>query len=288
MLTWYSLTCRKRHKKCDERQPVCGSCSISNRECIYSRVDTRNDGSSQTSRDAPTKYSAASEEVRGIEDGNDPVQDRERATRSTSLSGLNGIGLSSSQTVLPHSSAAGLPGHDHFAHTPGPHDLARAVQILDEQNQVQFVYSPDTVASELLTADLASTRWLDLLAFDAAQADKSFSLAPTRHGSPADGVEELQNVYRPELPVTRPPLVSSERAAGGGIPPVQHSVEATAESHAWQLEEEISLQDDEIHLLRTFTERAALWMDLFDPLKHFATHATRLAVSSHRGASKDC
>ncbi|KAJ4414094.1 hypothetical protein N0V82_008125 [Gnomoniopsis sp. IMI 355080] len=175
----------------------------------------------------------------------------------------------------------GLPAQERFSHNPaGPHDLARAVQILDDQNQVQYVYSPDTVASELLTADLASTRWLDLLAFDAAQADKSFSLAPTRHCSPAEGIGDVTDLYRGEPQVARPPLVSSERAASGEVPPVQQqqSVETATEGNAWQLEEEVSLQDDELVLFRTFTERAALWMDLFDPLKHFATHATRLAL----------
>lgn len=228
------------------------------------------------------RYSAASEESRFIEDGNDVIQSRERGTRSTSLSGLNAIGLPpSSQAVISHASP-GLPGHDHFSHlnNPSPHDLARAVQILDDQNQVQYVYSPDTVASELLTADLASTRWLDLLAFDAAQADKSFSLAPTRHASPAEGIGDPQDVYRSDLSsVIRPPLLSSERVATGQVPPVQQTVDVAAEKHAWQLEEDMTLQDDEIMLFRTFTERAALWMDLFDPLKHFATHATRLAVS---------
>lgn len=228
------------------------------------------------------RYSVASEELRCIEGVNAPVQDAERGARSTSLSRLNAIGLPSNQPSISHHPSPGLPGHERFSHNPaGPHDLARAVQILDDQNQVQYVYSPDTVASELLTADLASTRWLDLLAFDAAQADKSFSLAPTRHCSPAEGIGDVQDVYRSEPQVVRPPLVSSERAASGEVPPVQQqSVEAATEGNAWQLEEEVSLQDDELVLFRTFTERAALWMDLFDPLKHFATHATRLAVSS--------
>lgn len=237
-----------------------------------------NDGSSQASPDLSVRCSVASEELRRVEDGNGAIQDRERGTRSTSVSGLNAVGLPTSQIIISHASP-GLPGRDRFSHNPRPHDLARAVQILEDRNQVQYVYSPDTVASELLTADLASTRWLDLLAFDAAQADKSFSLAPTRHGSPAEGISDLQDVYRGDFQAVRPPLLSSERAVSGGIPPAQQSVDAAAESHAWQLEEEIPLQNDELALFRTFTERAALWMDLFDPLRHFATHATRLAVS---------
>lgn len=73
--------------------------------------------------------------------------------------------------------------------------------------------------------------------------------------------------------------MSSGRTASGQIPPVQQNAEVPTESLAWQLEEDVCLQGDELVLFRTFTERAALWMDLFDPLKHFATHATRLAVS---------
>lgn len=195
---------------------------------------------------------------------------------------LNSIGLPPSQTLMSPSSS-GLAGHDHFAHNPGP-KLARAIQMLDDQNQVQYVYSPDTVASELLTADLASTRWLDLLAFDASQADKGFSLAPTRHASPADGVDNLQDACRGDFQENRPQgAVSSERAAGGEMPQtgraVQQGVDAAPENYAWQLEEDVHLQDDEIVLFRSFAEHVALWMDLCDPLKHFATQATRLAVS---------
>jgi hypothetical protein len=140
------------------------------------------------------------------------------------------------------------------------------------------------VASELLSADLASTRWLDLLATDAAQADGRFSLAP----SPVP--EELHSVGNyGTLPA----------------PPVQHPGSATAEDsaaterHAWQLEHDIVLQSHEAVLFRQFAERAALWvsparqrvlqalsnsvslpqLDLFDPCKYFSTYATRLAVS---------
>jgi hypothetical protein len=44
-------------------------------------------------------------------------------------------------------------------------------------------YSPaNTASSDLLTADLASVRWLDLLAADAIQANKGYSRAPSPSG----------------------------------------------------------------------------------------------------------
>lgn len=215
-------------------------------------------------------------------------EDSESTTQSASAS-LNALGLLSSQTgTLPSSS--GLLSHEEPSHDPGSHPAAgRAIQILDDQNQSPYVYSPDTIASELLTADLASTRWLDLLAFDAARADKGFSLAPTRHTSPVEGLDALHYADR-DGQATRPQVpLSSGYAAGSrvdvpqAVQAVQHTenVDTAVESLAWQLEEDISLQGDELRLFRNFAERAALWMDLFDPLKHFATHATRLAVSLH-------
>ena len=72
----------------------------------------------------------------------------------------------------------------------------------------------------------------------------------------------------------------------------------TSERHAWQVEQDIVLKNNEIVLFRFFAEKASLWvcpnksslfigalrltpsqLDLFDPFKHFGTYAVRLAVS---------
>lgn len=106
-----------------------------------------------------------------------------------------------------------------------------------------------TIVSELLTTDLATTRWFDLLSTDAAQADGGFSLAPTRQPSPAsDGIE---------------------------IP-----FQAESRRQPWQLESDIVLLNHEIQLLRAFTDHVSKWLDILDPHCHFAVHATQLAVCS--------
>lgn len=173
--------------------------------------------------------------------------------------------------------------------SPGGH-LAHAIQRFDDGHQVHYVYSPDTVTSELLTADLASTRWFDLLATDAAQADAGFTLAPSRPQTrpPSPSVE----------PRTAAAYHASQPGLSGAIPPVQTGLHGPSSSVAqtlahdypdislerreWQLEEDICLRDEEVKLFRIFTERAALWLDLFDPCRHFSTCATRLAVSHFR------
>lgn len=153
------------------------------------------------------------------------------------------------------------------------------------QPQAQHAFSPDTVSSELLTADLASTRWLDLLATDAAQANSGFSLAPSPSARPASLASAGPDLNL-NCEATRPAdleaahrqanRIVSESGLGPSVPVVRDSA---CELQAWQLDQEICLQDEEAILLRTFTEGAALLLDLFDQQKHFSTHATRLAVS---------
>lgn len=124
-----------------------------------------------------------------------------------------------------------------------------AVPLTDPYN---YAYSPDTVASELLTADLATTRWLDLLATDAAQADPGgFSLAP----SPA-----------PEDSVSNPALEEPRNlgtTGSSGINALLNPDSAAAvasERHAWQVEQDIVLKNSEIILFRFFAEKASLWV----------------------------
>lgn len=169
--------------------------------------------------------------------------------------------------------------------SPGGH-LAQAIQRLDDGHHVHYVYSPDTVASELLTADLASTRWFDLLATDAAQADAGFTLAPSRPQTrpPSPSIEQRNaaayHAQQSGLSSTVSPGQTAHTRNGSIAQAIAPDYpDNSLERREWQLEEDICLRDEEVTLFRTFTERAALWLDLFDPCRHFSTYATRLAVS---------
>lgn len=179
--------------------------------------------------------------------------------------------------------------------TIGVHEVGGRVSY-DEASHIQTVYNtPETILSEYLTTDLASTRWLDLLATDAAQADKGFSLPPTRHPSPAPGDLSFAydasqtNLQDLNTAVSHAQAQTALLQPGdGGLSRLSHAVQAndgaaiaTSERHAWQLEQNICLQDHEVKLFRTFAESASQWLDVFDPVKHFSTHATRLAVRPH-------
>ncbi|KAF7550675.1 hypothetical protein G7Z17_g5557 [Cylindrodendrum hubeiense] len=120
-------------------------------------------------------------------------------------------------------------------------------------------YSPGT--SDMLTAGGASTRWLDLLASDAAQADAAFSLAPSpthESGVKHQGAVNSGGLYQR----------LSDLAVTG----------ASSSDYQWQEFQDIVLLDHEAVLFRKFVEHAALWLDLLDPERHFSTYATQLAL----------
>lgn len=266
---------------------MCGPCSKSSRECLYASVGTSSTTSSidrtQPARSGPTTGESDSlvfPSEPGAVDTNDGSPGPTPAV--TSLNGLPGIALHAS------------PERPHVRlEEPNNDRIANSVQedggqvTFDDANHTQAVYNtPDTILSEYLTTDLASTRWLDLLATDAAQADKAFSLPPTRYPSPVLGELTFEhNAAQTELPDLNTAVSQAHVQTGLGgreLPrlnqPVHTNDVATCERHAWQLDQNISLQDHEVELFRAFAERAALWLDVFDHLKHFSTHATRLAV----------
>ncbi|ORY54842.1 uncharacterized protein BCR38DRAFT_357512 [Pseudomassariella vexata] len=231
------LTCRKRHKKCDERSPVCGPCSTSSRECVYS------------------------------ESASGPVS----ASESRPIAAVSFVGVPTREpdavAVRQKRQTASMPV---AAIVPSPQPLFLSRGEVSQPGEMgplidpyRYAYSPDTMASELLTADLASTRWLDLLATDAAQADSGFSLAP----SPVPEDSVFNDGY----------TVRANNVTDLSAPDAAESA-AVSERHAWQLDQDILLQSHEALLFRAFAERASLWLDLFDPHKHFSTYAIRLAL----------
>ncbi|KAF7515748.1 hypothetical protein G7054_g14427 [Neopestalotiopsis clavispora] len=95
----------------------------------------------------------------------------------------------------------------------------------------QYAYSPDTVASELLTTDMASNRWLDLLATDAAQADAGFSLAPSP--APEDSVSNTGHESQP--------IGTENQPISGSVSIPAPLANQAVERHAWSLNRDIVL-----------------------------------------------
>ncbi|KAM5357038.1 hypothetical protein ACJZ2D_016677 [Fusarium nematophilum] len=208
------LTCRKRHKKCDERRPICGPCAGRCRDCIF-----------PAGLDAQEPRPRSGEEVTWPPD--------EQFSQTTESLSPQNAGVPQPMTV-PLPATGNLPSAN------------------VDSNPVS-TWSPD---SAFWTTDFASTRWLDLLANDAAQADSGFSLAPTP--APREGEERLLQ----------------QQAAIENL----HTRLSEVERKSWQADADASLTSHEAGLLRHFAERCALWLDLFNPQRLFSTYAVRLAL----------
>ncbi|KAL4921370.1 hypothetical protein BDW62DRAFT_208373 [Aspergillus aurantiobrunneus] len=237
------LTCRNRHKKCDEGRPRCGPCTNSDRDCVYPGA-----------ADAPRAETAASDKA-GL------------ASSASSSSRIQNI-LDS-----PHSAPPGpvAPTLDYDA-TAGPSPETH--NILDPELVALYpdtrLYSsslqglPSVQSSETVTPDVngdhASTRWLNLLATDAAQAGNGFSL-------PSSGAACSR--------LSRGSVSHFPDHASNPTHLLPHQVQ---ERHAWQADADIALSQHEAALFRRFAERIAPLLDLFDIHKHFSHYATRIAL----------
>lgn len=140
-------------------------------------------------------------------------------------------------------------------------------QAFDTASLASLGRSPDTLSYEKWSADFASTRWLDLLANDAAQADSGFSLAPSPE---------------PESRGQRHSAISTHVSPAllNGQAQLPENLDPESERRAWQSDKDITLTDHEAVLFRHFAEKCAKWLDLFDEKRLFSTYAIRLALQN--------
>lgn len=117
-------------------------------------------------------------------------------------------------------------------------------------NSVNATSPSNTVYSDQYTADVASIRWLDLLAADAVHANKGFSRVASRAASPSGNLPsrtlEAEGLSYPNAVNN---AVEDESARLNGI-----------EKDAWQLDHDIILKDFEIPIFRNFVDHASLWV----------------------------
>ncbi|TDZ44791.1 Adhesion and hyphal regulator 1 [Colletotrichum trifolii] len=230
------ITCRQRHKKCDEKQPVCSPCSISSRRCVF-----------------PQNVNAGESVTRLSHD-----ESRPEAVSTTNHANKDVLVTPSDERPAPQLAENFDTALQSTPYASQQQPLAPTGLTLGEV----YSYSPETVASELWTTDLASTRWLGLLATDAAQADSGFSLAP----SPAPEDDEQRRGPAAHGPPDATNLQSRLTSL------------SDSERKTWRADRYIILTNHEAVLFRHFTERSSRWLDFLDPDKLFSTYAVRLAL----------
>ncbi|KAH8596272.1 hypothetical protein B0O99DRAFT_619983 [Bisporella sp. PMI_857] len=221
------ITCRKRHKKCDEQNPRCGSCVLSDRVCVW-----------------PSPASQGIAESKPLTRPNPPID----------------------QSIVSQRNA--VPQQE----TPIHHELAFSDQDQDNLNsQINAISPANTVTSDQFLPDVASSRWLNLLAADAVHANKGFSRGASRATSPT----ATSRAALPETPRSRGvPLPSAIRKAVEDESARLNGIEA----RSWQLDQDIVLKDFEIPIFKNFVDHASLWLDISDPARFFSVYTARLAI----------
>ncbi|KAI9902311.1 hypothetical protein N3K66_001663 [Trichothecium roseum] len=204
-----------------------------------------------------------------------------RPTTSGTTAGTTTTAASAATTTTTGSTngSGGVPGLQQES-SPGNIDNVHVASL-------QLGFSPDTIPYERWPADFASTRWLDLLASDAAQADSSFSLAGGVGGGSGGGDGASPSLSVNERSLLRPPVprfpasllaAHSSPALLNGQAQLPEDADPETERKAWQSDREARLAGREAVLFRHFADVCALWLDVFDPQRLFSTYATRLAL----------
>lgn len=195
-----SITCRKRHKKCNEAQPICGNCASASRICSWP-------------------------------DSAQPLE------RNSDIS----LQRAESETWIPRDRrvdvARTLNDNEGLQCVDDDEPVLATYQI--DSPQPSHVSPSNTLNSELLTADLASIRWLDLLAEDALQANRGFTRPSSPVPEAANG--DLENNH------LQPSTGAQNLACGNNREP-------------WQLDKDIVLKNEEFSIFRNFVEHSALWV----------------------------
>jgi len=147
------------------------------------------------------------------------------------------------------------------------------------------LYSPttSTLSSTYLTTEVAPLRWFGLLADDADNIfDASIFDAPSFRDMFQGGEHDhyaftpLGNDHSDRSCVSNPgQSLPPPHNAGPGTFEASHS---GASKEPWQVSS--ILEDHEVPIFRRFVTHLSLWLDLFDPLKHFSTLVSQMAMEN--------
>lgn len=259
--------CRKRHMKCDEVKPVCGPCGKGNRACIYGKLppdsSSASDAGFSTTENVPVSVSTAPAPAPGPK----LLPQRPSFSTTTSEPRLH----SQSQRWPP---TPGLP-----AMTPDDN-----LQITSPQSN----YSNSTGYG----TEVAPLRWFGLLAGDAANGTLDLPTLDTLGNAALAQRYQLQPDGTPAHDISTPrptpatfgdgvalqnPSKLLQISAISPVPP-NGAIGSVDERHYWQAAESVQLKGHEHDVFRHFVTSISLWIDLFDPLKHFSTFVPHLAL----------
>lgn len=178
---------------------------------------------------------------------------------------------------------------------PGEHTRFSPIPPGDENDQQQwrpdelanettYISSPQSSLGSAYGTDVAPLRWFGLLAGD-VPSDAHEVSALEALGDAALSQRYIQQTRENDSPSTNRdqslgsphdtgfvPYASSRLQISSFSPPV------TDERSFWQAADPIQLRSHEYEIFERFVNGISLWIDLFDPLKHFSTLVPHLAL----------
>jgi hypothetical protein len=153
------------------------------------------------------------------------------------------------------------------------------------------VTSPQSSLGSAYGTDVAPLRWFGLLASDVPYDSHEISPLETlgsvassqRYLQHPRSVESLQSDdqrQRSSTPSDKAalPYTNQRLQAAAASPTISKRSSNTDERHHWRSSEPIVLQGHEHAIFERFVNGVSLWIDLFDPLKHFSTFVPHLAL----------
>ena len=244
--------------KCDEVQPgPCGPCAKGDRNCVYgvAQIET-----------APSSENGATSTSSGVQIPTIPQQ---------------------------HSSRHSLGSSNLDTRPQDSHEWPTS-PVTDDSVQITSPQSSYSNLSSRYGTDVAPLRWLGLLAGDAS--DVSLDLSPLETFNNNSVAQKYQyshagaGIHSLRTPGNAPTALTDGPAFHNPLKLMQISTIAPEPSSCekgdaderklWQAPEPVQLKDHEHDMFRRFVTGISLWIDLFDPLKHFSTFVPHLALNN--------
>ncbi|KAF7588140.1 hypothetical protein BBP40_006140 [Aspergillus hancockii] len=264
------LICKSRHVKCDEVRPQCGPCAKGQRPCVY--------GIDGESNIVPSRASSISAPNQGVPLANTSGSQLHEPLRVLVDACHHENPIQSNNFQSNPSLGPNRPTHHHFASTSLP--------PLHEN-----ISSPATDTSAT-SSRVAPLSWFELLANDAANADREFFLSP-QYRFPSTAVEEppTSTAQSPVFGPWNPREHQSFQAASfQHDPEIGKKVQLATfggQSHAlpdipssWSSSVPIQLSEQELRILMHFVRTFSTYLDFFDPSQHFASVVPHIAMKN--------
>lgn len=156
--------------------------------------------------------------------------------------------------------------------------------------QEEITSPQSTLSSNPYPAEIAPLRWFGLLADDADNLNRlDFAQSLGGQGAPKPPDESgtttlrvssygTQGFHSPSFPVGTPASTTYSQRYPSTPGPSAENPQNAAERQHWQ--SSVVLSDHELPIFKHFVECLSIWLDLFDPLRHFSTYVPQLAMKN--------